>query len=165
MICVFYGVLNSLSLDHTCLTRQASEYRGIRTLTLDFSNSFGEDVSLGLGVADALHNVPNNGLGEVCLLALPDALLIANPRVENILELCSQSDFLLLLKRLRLERRCLFGERKECGGDGTNVLHLTDGIDTAGHRRSVFGACSSKYTFDLVNLGLCPVGVWCADCL
>ena len=71
--------------------------------TLNLSHSAGENVLLGLLVAEALQDVVNDGLDEVGLLALLGLLLEADPAVKDGLDLGRESDLLALNECLRLE--------------------------------------------------------------
>ena len=72
-------------------------------LTLDLGNSARENVLLRLFVLDGLQHVLDDGFREGGLLALLGLLLVADPRVQNGLELGSQSNLLLEDERFGLE--------------------------------------------------------------
>ena len=72
-------------------------------LTLDLDNSACKDVLLCLFVLNCLQHGLDNRFREGSLFVLLGLLLIADPRVQNGLELGSQSHLLLEDERLSLE--------------------------------------------------------------
>ena len=73
------------------------------TLTLNLGNGARKDILLRLFVLDRLQHILNDGFCEGSLLILLGLLLITDPRVQNGLELGSQSNLLLEDERLSLE--------------------------------------------------------------
>ena len=97
-------------------------HRRKTTRTLNLSHSAGENVLLGLLVAEALQDVVNDGLDEVSLLALLGLLLKADPRVEDGFDLSGEGNLLALDERLGLELRgLLLGGREHV----SNVERVT----------------------------------------
>ena len=100
------STLDSLVLDELCReTRESAQrYAGRRARrTLDLGDGAREDVLLGLGVREALHDAVDDGLDEVGLLALLGLLLEADPAVKDGLDLGRERDLLALNECLRLE--------------------------------------------------------------
>jgi hypothetical protein len=150
------------------------------TLTLDLSNSTCKDVFLGPFVLDRLQDVLDDGLCEGSLLFLFRLLLITDPGVQNGFKLRSQSNVLLQDERLRLKFCCFLngclsvvrlaklnrvdlGEGKETLGDGNDILHLSDRVDSVFDGLSVFRTSTVEDTLNFVNLGLGPITVGFAD--
>ena len=72
-------------------------------LTLNLGNSACKDVLLRLFVLDRLQHVLNDGFREGSLFVLLGLLFVADPGVQDGLELGSQSNLLLEDERLGLE--------------------------------------------------------------
>jgi len=73
------------------------------TLTLNLDDGACEDVLLRPFVLDRLQHALDNGFCKGRLLVLLGLLLITDPRVQNGLELGSQSNLLLEDERIGLE--------------------------------------------------------------
>lgn len=72
-------------------------------LTLNISNALLKDLLENLGVLKLLLDLADDALGKLTLLALLNLALVANPGVENLLSLGSQSSALLKLVGLSLK--------------------------------------------------------------
>lgn len=72
-------------------------------LTLNIGNALLKDLLENLGVLKLLLDLADDALGKLTLLALLNLALVANPGVENLLGLGSQSSALLKLVGLGLK--------------------------------------------------------------
>jgi hypothetical protein len=77
--------------------------QGRRVRTLDISHALVEDLLEDLGVFQVLLDLGDDGLGELALLSLLDALLVADPRVQYGLGFGGKGSLLLQLVCLSLE--------------------------------------------------------------
>lgn len=149
------------------------------SLTLNISNALLQDLLQNLGVLKLLLDLGNDGLGKLTLLALLDLVLVANPRVENLLGLGSKGGALLELVGLGLElggflktdcqRRiqgsirlteCTYlGNSEELLGNLNNAGHLGDVVDTLLDSAGVVGTGSVQDILVLLDLTLSPLTV------
>jgi hypothetical protein len=104
-----------------------------------------------------------DALDEVELLSLTLALLEADPRVKDGLELGLDGGILSDLEVLVLESVDLLGDGVELLGKGHDLLELVDRVDTVGHSLSVVVTGGRKDTLDAVNVVVGPSRVWCTD--
>jgi hypothetical protein len=72
-------------------------------LTLNVSNALLENLLENLGVLEFLLDLANDALGKLALFALLDLALVADPGVENLLGLGSESSALLEFVGLSLK--------------------------------------------------------------
>ncbi len=98
-------------------------------LTLDLSNRGEEDVLLELLVSELSLDVLKDGGDELGLLGLAHLGLVADPGVEDRLDLGGEGDLLLERERLVLELSGLLGEGEELLGERLDVLELSDRLD------------------------------------
>lgn len=76
---------------------------GRKKLTLHIGNALLENLLQNLGVLKLLLDLGNDGLGKLTLLALLNLVLVADPRVKDLLSLSGQSSALLELVGLSLK--------------------------------------------------------------
>lgn len=131
--------------------------------TLHVRNGALEDLLLHLVVSQALGDLADDSLGEQVLLSLALLGLVADPRVEDLLDLGSDGGALLELEGVLLGLDGLLGDGVETLGHIHDIGLLRDLVDAVLHGLGVAGAGLVQDTGDLVDRRVSPVLVGLDD--
>lgn len=124
---------------------------------LNLADGLVEDLGLELGVQEIGLDLLNHVSGQLGLLTLTDGGLVADPGVEDRLDLGSHGGLLLELEGLGLELGGLLGKSVEGLGDLDDILHLTDLINAVLDGGLVVDAGLLEDGADLVNVDIGPL--------
>ena len=124
---------------------------------LDLADGLVEDLGLELGVQEIGLDLLDHVSGQLGLLALTDGGLVADPGVEDRLDLGGHGGLLLELKGLSLELGGLLGKSVEGLGDLDNILHLTDLVNAVLNGGLVVDAGLLEDGADLVDVDISPL--------
>ena len=122
--------LNGLRLDQLCdnhTSEPVCQKSTVNLLTLDLRNSTEQDVTLGLLLGEALHDLVDDSFCKLSLLVLLRLLLETDPAVKNSLKLRRESNLLALYENLVLEfggfltSRCFLSHVRQKPGDRTHL--------------------------------------------
>lgn len=132
---------------------------------LNLRDSLLEQRLLESGLGELGSNVGLDGLDESLLLGLTCLLLVADPRVENGLELVLDLSLLLEEEVGVLELVGLLGNRVELLGEGNDLLDGVETLETLRDRRGVLLTGAVEDVTDAVNVVVGPFRVWGTDVL
>lgn len=130
---------------------------------LDLAEGLLEERLLESRLGELLVDVLGDGLDEGGLLGLALLLLVADPRVEDRLELGLDGVLLGEEEVLVLNLVGVLGNGVELLGEGDNVLDLLDLVDAAGNSRGVLSTGAVEDALDALNVGVGPRRVGSTD--
>lgn len=123
---------------------------------LDLGDGLLEELLLESRLGELGSNGGSDGLDKGGLLNLTLLLLVADPRVEDGLELVLDSGLLGEDKVVVLDLVGLLGDSVELLGEGNNVLELGDGVDAVSHSLGVLLAGTVEDALNAVNVAVGP---------